>query len=633
VLLEPGRLAACSGTLCRASGAKQTPTMGAFVELSSPAWCERVLAIPEASCGVYAGGRGHPRWGTNGRAADGLADSCSMGGQGSTEDLLAAGWDALRAGGWREARGCFEASLAGAESPEAFEGLGWAAYCLDDDPLTFEARERAFRLYRQQGDDQSAARVAAWLAADWLEFRGEPAVANGWLQRAHRLLDGRELGPAHGWLAAHEASIVVDEDTATARRLAAQAVELGRRFGVPELEMVGLGLEGAALVSEGELAEGMRRLDEATAAALSGEAEILVCSAWTCCYLISACEQVGDYERASDWCRRVGEFCERRGIALLLSVCRAKYAGVLTWQGRWAEAEDEFSRAEQGLAQSRPPLVRHALIRRGELRRRQGRLDEAEALFNRCEGDPFALLGRARVAFDRHRSEDAAEFADRFLRRFPDRNRIERCAGLEVAVSALLALGEPDQAEAALAELMELATRAGTRPLRVAVLAAQGRIEAAQGNLDAARCSFEDALDVLPATGAPFEMARVRLELAGVLDAAHRRDAARREVEAALSAFRQLGAQVEQARAEALRARLSRRPGPAGFDAGPLDRLSPRERDVLVLVSEGLTNRDIAHRLVVSEHTVHRHVTSILRKLGLPSRAAAATLAARHGLT
>jgi LuxR family maltose regulon positive regulatory protein len=116
------------------------------------------------------------------------------------------------------------------ETPEALEGLGWAAYCLDDDPLTFQARERAFRMYRTQADDAAAARVAAWLAADWLEFRGKPAVANGWLQRAHRLLDDLEPGPGHGWLAVHEASIIVNEDPATARRLAAQAVELGRRW-------------------------------------------------------------------------------------------------------------------------------------------------------------------------------------------------------------------------------------------------------------------------------------------------------------------------------------------------------------------------------------------------------------------
>jgi LuxR family maltose regulon positive regulatory protein len=102
------------------------------------------------------------------------------------------------------------------------------------------------------------------------------------------------------------------------RRLAGRAVELGRRFGVPELEMVGLGLEGRALVSEGDLKEGMRRLDEATAAALAGEAKLLFCVGWACCYLISACERVRDYDRAGEWCGRVGEFCERHGIGNLL---------------------------------------------------------------------------------------------------------------------------------------------------------------------------------------------------------------------------------------------------------------------------------------------------------------------------
>ena len=64
----------------------------------------------------------------------------------------------------------------------------------------------------------------------------------------------------------------------------------------------------------------------------------------------------------------------------------------------------------------------------------------------------------------------------------------------------------------------------------------------------------------------------------------------------------------------------------------PLGGLSNRELEVLSLVAEGLTNHDIAQRLVLSEHTVNRHVANILRKLGLPSRAAAASLAGRHGL-
>jgi LuxR family maltose regulon positive regulatory protein len=557
-----------------------------------------------------------------------------MGGQRSTEDSLSAGWGALRAGRWEKAGRLFEEALASGESPEALEGLGWAAYCLDDDPLTFDARERAFRLYRERGDDQAAARVAAWLAADWLEFRGEEAVANGWLRRARRLLDGVESGPGHGWLAAHEASMIVDDDPQEARRLAVQAVELGRRFGVRELEMVGLGLEGVSLVSEGELAEGMQRLDEATAAALSGEAAILPCVAWACCYLIAACEQVRDYDRAGEWCGRVSEFCERHDIALPLHVCKAKYAGVLTWQGRWDEAEVELAEATAGLAAARPPLLGDAVVRLGELRRRQGRLDEADELYARCEYKPLAVLGRGEIALERGNPADASELADRYLRRFPDPRRIERCAGLELAVRAHLQLKALDRADTALVELRALAARAGTRPLQAAALAAEGRVALAGGNLDAARCSLEDALDLLGGTGAPYDIALLRVDLAGVLITLGRDSRARAEADAAFDTFRRLGASIEAARAESVRSQLQRRPGTAERDgkAGPLHELTPREREVLVLVAEGLTNRDIARRLVVSEHTVHRHVTSILRKLGQPSRAAAATVAARHGL-
>ena len=60
--------------------------------------------------------------------------------------------------------------------------------------------------------------------------------------------------------------------------------------------------------------------------------------------------------------------------------------------------------------------------------------------------------------------------------------------------------------------------------------------------------------------------------------------------------------------------------------------MTPREREVLSLLAKGLTNRQIAERLVVSEHTVHRHVTNILRKLDVPSRTAAAAQAVRAGL-
>jgi DNA-binding NarL/FixJ family response regulator len=548
---------------------------------------------------------------------------------------LDAGWAALSDGDWKRARDSFEESLAEGEAPETLEGLGFAGQMLNDDRLTFDARERAYRLYLERGDKGSAARIASWLGADFLLFRGEPAVANGWLQRAHSLIDGLEPGIDHGWLAIHEGHIAIalDEDTVKARRLAAHAVELGRKFGAPELEMLGLGLAGRALVSEGELEEGMHRLDEATTVALAGEARLLYCVAWACCYLISACERVRDFDRAAQWCARVGEFCGQHDI-FLLNTCRAHYASVLSWQGRWDEAESQLGAAVEGLQASRPPMVGDALARLGELRRRQGRLADAEDLFARTETHTLSLLGCAALALDRGQPSEAAELADRYLRRFPDPSRVERAAGLEIAITGLARLGQHERATEALGQLREIAARARTRPLLAAVCSSEGTLAAAHGDHDDARRSFEDALDLLLESDARFEAAQVRLDLAATLSALGRHDRARREIEAALLAFRELGADGESARAEAMLGKLRRAPAtlPAEAVDTPLGDLSERELEVLRLVAEGLTNRDIAQRLVLSEHTVNRHVANILRKLGLSSRAAAASVAGRHGL-
>jgi LuxR family transcriptional regulator, maltose regulon positive regulatory protein len=548
---------------------------------------------------------------------------------------LDTGWAALRGGNWPDARTAFEESLAQRETPEALEGLGWVGHMLNEDRLTFDARESAFRLYLERGDQSAAARIAAYLAADHLLFRGEPAVANGWLQRAHSLLDGVPPGVDHGWVAIHEGHIAVslEEDTRKARQLAARAVELGRMFRAPELEMLGLGLEGRALVSEGELEEGMRRLDEATTVALAGEARLLYCVAWACCYLISACERVRDFDRAAQWCARVGDFCGRHDI-FLLNTCRAHYASVLSWQGRWEEAESQLAAAVGGLEASRPPMVGDAIARLGELRRRQGRLAEAAELFARSESHTLSLLGRAALALDRDQPAEAAELADRYLRRFADRGRVERSVGLELAIEARVRLGERERATDALGELREIAARARTRPILAAVSSCEGTLAAASGDLDIARRSFEDALDLLAACEAPFETGRVRLDLAATLDALGRPDQARREIEAAIENFGAIGADGERARAETMLERLRKTTAtpPTEPTDGPLAALSRRELEVLDLVAQGLTNRDIAARLVLSEHTVNRHVANILRKLGLGSRAAAASLAGRHGL-
>ncbi|HZB85724.1 MAG TPA: hypothetical protein VE289_04085 [Gaiellaceae bacterium] len=104
---------------------------------------------------------------------------------------LESGWADLAEGRWAAARSAFEEALEDDETPEAWEGLSWAAWWLDDAEALFAARERAYRLYRKRGDAGGAARMATWLASDQLDFHGAAAVASGWLA-PHRLLDPLE---------------------------------------------------------------------------------------------------------------------------------------------------------------------------------------------------------------------------------------------------------------------------------------------------------------------------------------------------------------------------------------------------------------------------------------------------------
>ena len=552
------------------------------------------------------------------------------------ETDIVAGQRALESFQWEEAEALFRAALERHESAEAREGLGTALCWLGNIAEALSNLEIAFRLYREASDGRGAARVATRLAVENLDTLGALAVGTGWLGRAREELEGLEPCEEHAWLEIWEAhcAFLIHRDLATAREHLAAGLALAREHGFREAGVFGGGLEGLMLVAQGQIRDGLRQLDRATTAAGSGELRSVETIGQAYCYVLRGCEQVHDFERAAEWLDRAIEVSRRLRVAYFESYCRRHYVILHLWRGAWDEAERDIDGYMRELASIAPAYLPLGTVLLGELRRRQGRHDEALKLFGRAEGSAMAALGRAALALDRGDAEGALGFAERYFRALSPEERVDCAPGWSIQVRAFARLGRLDEARCALGNLREMAELAGTEELAASVRVAEGLIAAAAGDLDEARRAFEDAVYLFERTGCPFEAGRSRIDLAEVLLAAGRDERAREEAGAAAAQLRRLGAAGECSRAEAL-ARAVDVVASAQTDRAPrrtVDGLTPRQVEVLGWLARGLSNREIAERLFVSEFTVKRHVADILTVLDLPSRAAAAAYAARQGL-
>jgi LuxR family transcriptional regulator, maltose regulon positive regulatory protein len=550
---------------------------------------------------------------------------------GAESDALAEGYSALRAGRAQDARKIFAAAVAIHGSAEAHEGLGWAALALDDGASTIAARQTAYRLYRASEAPVSAARMAMWLAKDHDDFRGEAALANGWLALARRLLENQPTVPEHGWLLILESwgTTASERDPEIVADGARRAIAVARQCGDRDLELLGIGFEGLALVDSGRVEDGMARLDEAAAAATVGEFDEPLWSLVIFCLLIFACAKVRDFPRAAEWCETMRDLADRMRHTGSQGICRAHYGAVLTQCGNWDRAEETLANAVRYFEASWPPYRAEALADLAELRRRQGRLGEAGELLDRAASVPRAALVRARCALDVGQSENAVDTTERYLRRFPETSAMHRVEGLDVLVRAAVAAGQTSRAETALAELEAIVRRVATPPLLGMANAARATLAAATGRTEDARAGFEDAIDLYARAGLTFDAAVARVDLAELLSALNRGDAARAEIASALAVFDTLGATHLARRAKALDGRFAR--AMHSERAGDSDeRLTPRQVEVLRLVAEGLTNREIATELALSEKTVDRHLSNVFDRLGVSSRAAAVALALEY---
>lgn len=568
------------------------------------------------------------------------------------EPMLQAARDAIGRGDWRGAATAAAEALAAAESAEAHELLGLASWWLSDIETLFRARERAWQLYVAAGDRRRAARVGVWLDWDSRAFRGEPAVAQGWLRRVRRLLADDTDCAEYGWLVMREADARMARDAAGAAEAAAQAAALGRRHGDQDLTNVALSLEGLARVAAGRVEEGMQQLDEATASVVAGEFVDRSAAGVTCCHLIMACDLVRDFDRAGQWCGRVRAYCHEWNHPPLFAVCRTQYAGVLMSSGSWDAAEAELKSAIAELTAMRPGWTSLGTLQLAELRRRQGRLDDARAMYEALPAAPTAWIGLAAIALECGSPTEAIRHARRFLRQVPRGNHTARASALELIVLATAAATAPTSASASatrgetparlrpateeLLELQALAERVESLALHDSASLATAVALAADGVGDPATDAFEEAVAWYERAASPYDALRARLLLAIHLHQQGAREAASAEATIIASRAADLGAATLVSRANALLAQLSAPAMPPAATAVPgkghAVALTGREREVLSGIVDGLTNRQIAARLSLSPHTVHRHVANVFTKLGLGTRAAAVAVGIRMGL-
>ncbi len=506
---------------------------------------------------------------------------------------------------------------------DELDELADAWFWLDDPDMSMAVRREAYRRHVDAADLRGAA-GAAWRLFTDHHLVGEIAPAAGWLERCRRHVD-EGAGPASaGWLSIADADCAASTgDHVGALRHANAAKEAGRRSCDPDLTAMALQAEGRARISLGERTEGLRDLDEAMIAVTNGELQPLF-TGWVYCNVVSTCYAVADLRRATEWSDEAMRWCAtlREGL-MYPGLCRVYAVELGYLRGDWDTASDHALQACQELTAFDPRYAGAAFCLVGDLRRVRGSLDEAEEAYRRAHelglqpqpglaltelarGNPADAMGALRSAW----TEAAGA-------------PLPRARLLAAVVEVAGVLGDTDAVGRAVAELGTIAEAADSPFLNATDEGARGDLSLLAGEPHGAVIRMRAAAATLDQLGFPYEAARRRARLAHALSAAGDPVGAELEVRQAIAQFERLGATIDLEEAR-------RQLGPDRPSAGTCP-LSTRELDVLRLVAAGRTNSEVADELLISHHTVARHMTNVRTKLGVGSRAAATALAYEHG--
>jgi DNA-binding CsgD family transcriptional regulator len=506
---------------------------------------------------------------------------------------------------------------------EDIELLATSAYMLGRDDEWMNLLERAHHVYVDAGEARRAASCAGWIGTN-LALRGEVGGATGWFARAQRLLEsyGRDC-PERGWMLLpdifrHEAA----GDFSAAAASAAAAAEIGQRFSDVDLFALAVSSQGHMLNKQGQTKEGLGLLDEAMVAVTTGELSPIP-AGLVYCGVILACQEVYELARAREWTAALTRWCaEQSDLVAFTGRCLVHRAEIMQLDGAWPDALEEARRAALRFAETMNPTAGLAFYRQGELFRLQGEFGASEDAYREASQrgwEPQPGLAQLRLA--QGRSDVAAAAIRRAAGEVSE--PLKRVGLLAASVEIMLAIGDLEQARGACRELREIAESYDSRMLTAMVEQARGAVGLAGRDPRSALASLRRAWQLWHDLEAPYEAARVRVLVGQACRLLGDDDTATIEFAAARNVFADLGAAPDLAHLDSL-AR-----GAAAVEAHGL---TSRELEVLRLVSNGQTNKAIAAQLVLSERTVHRHVSNIFTKLGVSSRAAATGYAYEHKL-
>jgi DNA-binding NarL/FixJ family response regulator len=499
---------------------------------------------------------------------------------------------------------------AGALGPKDIEGLAEAAGWSGRPSECICAWERIHALQARAGDHRAAARAASELSRRCWD-RATPAIARGWLRRAERHLAGDGDCVEQVIVSNRRAYLLLRSGAARAAlEQSASAQQIAGRCDAREPLLVAMHLHGQALLKLGELDRGMDLIDEVCAAAVGGElgpesAGLIYC--WT----MAACRDLGDYEREAQLTDATTRWCEDNRIAAFPGVCRIHRAEIFRLKGALDLAEAEAAAAAQDMSRYSLFQTGNALSEMGTVRLRRGDLAGADEAFARAhEFGASTEPGRALLLLARGDRAAATAAISRGLARDPG-DLLTRALLLPAQVEIALAVADLLLAADASRELGVLAVKIGRPGIAAEAATARGAVLLAQQKPAAAGRALMAALDLWMGVGAPYEAARTRALLSRAHRAEGDRDAARLELDAACQVFRRIGAVRDAGLAEYELAQLDRRM-PAG--------LTSRQLDVAELIASGLSNRDIAQRMFISDRTAEYHVRQIMTRLGVDSR-------------